>query len=158
MVKDEVEPLGGFIGDAFVAPMFLGGQALTAIIFILCIAQLGPIFILAPAVAWLYWSGDAVWGSVLLVWTILVGALDNVLRPILIKRGADLPLLLIFAGVIGGLISLGIIGLFVGPVVLAVTYRLLESWTADIDRELSVSSPAAVASTAKPTVFNVPVY
>ena len=107
---------------------------LTAIIFMLCIAQLGPILVLAPAAGWLYWSGDPVWGTVLLVWTVIVGVLDNVLRPILIKRGADLPLLLIFAGVIGGLVSLGIIGLFVGPVVLAVTYRLLESWVADIDR------------------------
>jgi predicted PurR-regulated permease PerM len=104
---------------------------LTAIIFILCIAQLGPLLVLAPVVGWLYWSGDVVWGTVLLVWTLLVGALDNVLRPMLIKRGADLPLLLIFAGVIGGLISFGIIGLFVGPVILAVTYRLLESWIAD---------------------------
>jgi predicted PurR-regulated permease PerM len=86
-------------------------------------------------VGWLYWSGDAVWGTVLLVWTLLVGVLDNVLRPMLIKRGADLPLLLIFAGVIGGLISFGIIGLFVGPVILAVTYRLLEAWIADIDRQ-----------------------
>ena len=108
---------------------------LTAVIFMLCIAQLGPILVLAPAVGWLYWSGDPVWGTVLLVWTVLVGGLDNVLRPILIKRGADLPLLLIFAGVIGGLVSFGIIGLFVGPVILAVTYRLLESWVADIDRE-----------------------
>jgi predicted PurR-regulated permease PerM len=114
---------------------------LTAIILILCIAQLGPLLVLAPAVGWLYWSGDAVWGTVLLVWTLLVGALDNVLRPMLIKRGADLPLLLIFAGVIGGLISFGIIGLFVGPVILAVTYRLLESWIADIDRQ-----PAEAAS------------
>lgn len=107
---------------------------LTAIIFMLCIAQLGPILVMVPAVVWLYWSGDAVWGTVLLVWTILVGALDNVLRPLLIKRGADLPLLLIFAGVIGGLISLGIIGLFVGPMILAVTYRLLEWWVGEIDR------------------------
>jgi predicted PurR-regulated permease PerM len=107
---------------------------LTAVIFILCIAQLGPILVLAPAVVWLYWTGDVVWGTALLVWTIVVGAMDNVLRPVLIKRGADLPLLLIFAGVIGGLIGFGIIGLFVGPVVLAVTYRLLESWIADIDR------------------------
>jgi len=119
---------------------------LTAIIFILCIAQVGPILVLAPAVAWLYWSGDAVWGTVLLVWTILVGALDNVLRPILIKRGADLPLLLIFAGVIGGLVSLGIIGLFVGPVVLAVTYRLLESWIADIDHEAGDTADKSAAS------------
>jgi predicted PurR-regulated permease PerM len=119
---------------------------LTAIILILCIAQLGPLLVLAPVVGWLYWSGDAVWGSVLLVWTLLVGALDNVLRPMLIKRGADLPLLLIFAGVIGGLISFGIIGLFVGPVILAVTYRLLEAWVADIDRqprEGAGSTPAA---------------
>jgi predicted PurR-regulated permease PerM len=121
---------------------------LTAIIFILCIAQLGPILVLAPAVGWLYWSGDAVWGTVLLVWTVLVGALDNVLRPILIRRGADLPLLLIFAGVIGGLISLGIIGLFVGPVVLAVTYRLLESWIADVDHEASVSTTPGTVSAA----------
>ena len=122
----------------------------TAIIFMLCIAQIGPVLVLAPAVAWLYWSGDAVWGTVLLVWTILVGALDNVLRPILIKRGADLPLLLIFAGVIGGLVGFGIIGLFVGPVVLAVTYRLLESWIAEIDREASdtAGTPAPVAAAA----------
>ncbi|HSC93773.1 MAG TPA: AI-2E family transporter YdiK [Burkholderiales bacterium] len=106
---------------------------LTAIAFILCIAQLGPTLVLAPAVGWLYWTGDPVWGTVLLVWTILVGSMDNFLRPFLIKRGADLPLLLIFVGVIGGLISMGIIGLFVGPTVLAVTYRLLESWIAEID-------------------------
>ena len=54
--------------------------------------------------------------------------MDNVLRPILIRKGADLPLLLIFSGVIGGLIAFGIVGLFVGPVVLAVTYTLLKEW------------------------------
>jgi len=107
---------------------------LTAIIFILCIAQLGPTLVLVPAVVWLYWTGDPVWGTVLLVWAVIVGAMDNFLRPFLIKRGADLPLLLIFVGVIGGLISMGIVGLFVGPTVLAVTYRLLEWWIADIDR------------------------
>jgi predicted PurR-regulated permease PerM len=116
----------------------------TAVIFMLCIAQLGPILVLAPAVGWLYWKGEPVWGTVLLAWTIIVGTLDNVLRPYLIKRGANLPLLLIFAGVIGGLISLGIIGLFIGPVVLAVTYRLLESWISDIDRP-AAAAPAAAA-------------
>ena len=87
------------------------------------------------AVAWVYWSGDTLWGTLLLIWSIAVGLLDNVLRPILIRRGADLPLLLIFAGVIGGLIAFGVIGLFVGPTVLAVTYRLLEAWISDIDRK-----------------------
>jgi predicted PurR-regulated permease PerM len=124
---------------------------LTAIVLILCIAQLGPILVLAPAVGWLYWSGDTVWGSVLLVWTVLVGALDNVLRPVLIKRGADLPLLLIFAGVLGGLISFGVIGLFVGPVILAVTYRLLESWIADIDRQSGAGGGPAPATAATPS-------
>jgi predicted PurR-regulated permease PerM len=53
------------------------------------------------------------------------------MRPLLIKRGIDLPLLVIFSGVIGGLISFGIIGLFIGPLVLAVTYTLLMDWIED---------------------------
>ena len=57
-----------------------------------------------------------------------MSSLDNILRPILIKRGADLPLLLIFAGVIGGLFAFGLLGLFVGPVLLAVAYTLLDAW------------------------------
>jgi len=101
---------------------------LTAIMFMLCIAQLGPALILFPAVIWLFWSDQTLWASVLLVWSLFVVTLDNFLRPILIKKGADLPLLLIFAGVIGGLIAFGIIGLFIGPVVLAVTYTLLGAW------------------------------
>ncbi len=101
---------------------------LTAMILILCIAQLGPIIVLVPAVIWLYWTDQPLWGSVLLVWTLVVGTMDNVLRPVLIRRGADLPLLLIFAGVIGGLIAFGIVGLFVGPVVLAIAYTLLQQW------------------------------
>jgi len=102
--------------------------ALTAVMFMLCIAQLGPVLVLIPAVIWLYWIDQNLWGTALLVWSILVGSLDNFLRPILIKKGADLPLLLIFAGVIGGLLAFGIIGLFIGPVVLAVTYTLLGAW------------------------------
>jgi predicted PurR-regulated permease PerM len=80
---------------------------------------------------WLWFQGSTGWFIALLVWTIIVGSMDNVLRPILIKKGADLPLLLIFAGVIGGLVSFGLLGLFVGPVVLAVAYTLLDSWVAE---------------------------
>jgi len=115
---------------------------LTAVMFLLCIAQLGPVLVLIPAVIWLYWSGQNVWGTVLLVWSVLVGSLDNFIRPILIKKGADLPLLLIFAGVIGGLIAFGIIGLFIGPVVLAVTYTLLGAWVSDAPAETD-REPAA---------------
>ena len=106
---------------------------LTAVILLLCIAQIGPFVVLVSAVIWLFWSGETVRGTVLLVWSIAVGPLDNILRPILIRRGADLPMLLIFAGVIGGLVAFGIVGLFVGPVVLAVTYTLLKEWMDERD-------------------------
>jgi predicted PurR-regulated permease PerM len=101
---------------------------LSAVMLILCIAQLGPALVLFPAVGWMYWTGENAWATFLLVWSIVVSLLDNFLRPILIKKGADLPLLLIFAGVVGGLLGFGLIGIFVGPVVLAVTYTLLEAW------------------------------
>jgi predicted PurR-regulated permease PerM len=101
---------------------------LLAIIFVLCIAQLGPLLVLLPAVAWLFWSGSTGAGTVLAVWAVLVAVMDNVLKPILIRRGVDLPLLLLVAGVIGGLISFGVVGLFIGPVILAVTYTLLVDW------------------------------
>jgi predicted PurR-regulated permease PerM len=101
---------------------------LTAVMFMLTIAQIGPLPVLAPAVIWLYWRGSTGWGTFLLVSTALVGTMDNFIRPVLIKKGADLPLLLIFVGVIGGLTTFGLIGIFVGPVVLAVAYTLLKAW------------------------------
>ena len=101
---------------------------LTAIMFILALAQIGAVPVLVCAIAWLYWKGDGGWATALLVWTIIVSGLDHVLRPLLIKMGADLPLLLVFAGVIGGLIAFGLVGIFVGPVVLAVGYTLLVAW------------------------------
>jgi len=101
---------------------------LTAVMFVLCIAQVGPALVLIPAVIWLFWKDQTLWGTVMIAWTVFVGTIDNFIRPFLIKRGADLPLLLIFSGVIGGLIAFGVIGLFIGPVILAVTYTLLKSW------------------------------
>jgi predicted PurR-regulated permease PerM len=101
---------------------------LTAAMLFLSIAQIGVIPVLACAVAWLYWSGATGWGTFLLVWAIFAGTMDNFLRPVLIRRGADLPLLLVFAGVIGGLIAFGLIGIFVGPVILAVAEALLRAW------------------------------
>jgi predicted PurR-regulated permease PerM len=103
---------------------------LTAVMFILCIAQIGPGLVLIPVIVWLFWQDQTMWGTLMIVWTIFVGTIDNFIRPFLIKKGADLPLLLIFAGVIGGLIAFGVIGLFIGPVMLAVTYTLLEAWVA----------------------------
>ena len=120
--------LGG-IGLAIAGIPFAG--LLTAIMLLMCIAQIGPGLVLFPAVAWVYWTGETGWGTFLLVWSLVVATLDNVLRPALIKRGADLPLVLIFAGVIGGLLAFGLVGIFVGPVLLAVGYTLLGSWVGD---------------------------
>jgi predicted PurR-regulated permease PerM len=118
---------------------------LTAVMLLLSIAQIGVVPVLGAAVAWLYWTGDSTWGTVLLIWTILAATMDNFLRPILIRRGADLPLLLVFAGVVGGLLAFGMIGIFVGPVILAVADTLLDAWIdgdADEDQPNESQQPA----------------
>lgn len=128
----------GIVGTAIIQSslgglglVFAGVPAVTlliAIMMLLCIAQIGPGLVLFPAVVWLYWSGENTWATILLIWSLFVAVSDNFLRPYLIKMGADLPILLIIAGVIGGLVAFGVIGLFIGPVMLAVTYTLLLAW------------------------------
>lgn len=112
--------------------LFLAGVPaavlLTALMLMLCIAQIGPALVLIPAAIWLFHSGQNFTGILFSVWAIFVGTIDNFLRPILIRKGVDLPLLLIITGVIGGLIGFGIIGLFIGPVILAVTFTLVRAW------------------------------
>jgi predicted PurR-regulated permease PerM len=103
---------------------------LTAITLLLCIAQLGPALVVVPAAIWLFASGATLPGIILAAFAVPALVMDNVLRPILIRRGADLPLLLILVGVIGGQLSFGLLGLFLGPVILAVTYTLLQHWIA----------------------------
>lgn len=124
-----VQTLLGGVGLAVTGVPY--AAVLSALMLMLCIAQAGPSLVLFPAVAWMYWSGEHSMAIGLFVWSLLVVSLDNFLRPMLIKRGADLPILLIFVGVIGGLLSFGLIGIFVGPVALAVTYTLMQSWTAE---------------------------
>jgi predicted PurR-regulated permease PerM len=132
IIQSAIGGIGLLIAGVPAAPV------LTAIMFMLCLAQLGPILVLIPSVIWVYWSGQALWGTVLLVISIFAAAIDNFLRPLLIKKGVDLPLLLIFAGVIGGLIAFGVIGLFIGPVVLAVTLTLLQAWVSDSGQQETV--------------------
>lgn len=130
----------GIVGTALVQSL-LGGAGLliagvpapvilTAVLLLFCVAQLGPALVMIPAAIWLFYQDQAGWGIFMIVWTVIVATIDNFIRPILIRKGADLPLLLIFAGVIGGLLSFGMIGLFIGPVMLAVTYTLLKEWVA----------------------------
>jgi predicted PurR-regulated permease PerM len=101
---------------------------LSGVMFILCVAQIGPSLVMIPAIIWLFWTGETLWGTVLIVWTIPIVLLDNFLRPALIRKGANLPLVLIFAGVIGGLVAFGVVGLFIGPVILAVAFTLMQAW------------------------------
>jgi predicted PurR-regulated permease PerM len=104
---------------------------LAATAFLFCIAQVGPGPVMIPAVIWMFTGPSAVWAGILLAFTVVAMTLDNFLRPILIRRGADLPLLLILAGVIGGLLAFGLIGLFIGPTILAVGHTLLQAWIAE---------------------------
>ena len=125
-----VQAMMGGIGLAVAGVPF--ATILTAIMFLLAVARIGPGPVLLGGIVWLYWKGSAGWAMALVVWSILVGPfLKNVLGPILIKKGADLPLLLILAGVLGGLIAFGLVGIFIGPMVLAVSYRLLEAWVCE---------------------------
>jgi predicted PurR-regulated permease PerM len=132
---------------------------LCAVMFILCLAQIGPALVLIPAVIWMFMRNDPFWAVLLLVFSIVAIGVDNILRPILIRRGADLPLLLILGGVIGGLMAFGLIGIFLGPTVLAVGYKLLGAWIAEADlressRDAVVDAPllreSQVASPAGP--------
>jgi predicted PurR-regulated permease PerM len=122
--------LGG-IGLAVVGVPF--ASLLTALMFVLCLAQIGPGLVLIPAVAWMYYAGDTLWATVLLAFTIVAMTMDNFVRPLLIRKGADLPLLLILFGVIGGLIAFGLLGIFLGPTVLAIACTLLNAWVAESD-------------------------
>ncbi len=114
---------------------------LTALMFVLCLIQIGPGLVLFPAVIWLYYSGENLWGTVLLLFTVLAVTLDGFLRPVLIRRGADLPLLLILAGVIGGLIAFGVLGIFLGPVILATAYTLLNAWMDEESEQTTSEMP-----------------
>jgi len=126
--------LGGL--GLFIAGVPVAGL-LTAIMFVAALAQVGAAPVLALAAIWLFWHDSTGWGIAMLVWTVIVGGIDNVIRPLTIRRGFDLPLLLLFAGVVGGLIGFGPVGLFVGPVVLAVSYTLLTAWVGDADAAAS---------------------
>jgi predicted PurR-regulated permease PerM len=121
--------LGGI--GLFVAGVPFAGL-LTISMFVLAVAQIGPAPVLIGALIWMYSTSDSAWApAALLVWFLFVSVIDNVLRPILIQRSGDLPLTIVFAGVIGGLLTLGLIGIFLGPVVLAVAHTLLKAWVTE---------------------------
>ncbi|MDM9625605.1 AI-2E family transporter [Rhizobium sp. S152] len=102
--------------------------ALTFVVFILCVIQLGPGLVLVPVMIWGWFAWPA---STALIFTILavpVMVVDNVLKPILMAKGLATPMVVILIGVIGGTLSYGLLGLFLGPIVLSVFYELLRAW------------------------------
>jgi predicted PurR-regulated permease PerM len=119
------------------------------LLFVLSLIPFGPVLIVGPAAVWLYVGGKAAWAAFIVVWSIAAGILaDNVLKPWLISRGSDLPLIMILFGVIGGAVAFGFLGLFLGPTLLAVGYELIREWNAveGSDAELSDDRPAAAGT------------
>ena len=99
--------------------------------FFLSVVPMGPPLLWLPAVFWLYERGDTGWAIFLAIWgTALVSSVDNFLKPILISRGSNLPFVLVLIGVLGGVMAFGFIGVFIGPTLLAVAFKLLDEWTA----------------------------
>jgi predicted PurR-regulated permease PerM len=149
----------GVIGSAFAQAVLAavgfvvcgvpGVGALSFLTFLVAVIQLPTLLVWAPAAIWLYWSGETGWSIALGLWGLLViNTVDNVLRPMLISQGAKLPLILIFTGVIGGLLAWGFLGLFIGPTILAVCYTLFTSWLEEKAEVAAVESSAAVPDEA----------
>jgi predicted PurR-regulated permease PerM len=131
--------VNGVIGTALIQAILLGlsfwiagvpgAVALAALAIVLTLLPLGLVVLWLPASLWLMSQGETGWGVFLMIWNgLFVGSLDNVLRPYLIKRGAKLPTVLIFLGVLGGVITFGVVGVFLGPVLLAVAHALFQVW------------------------------
>ncbi|NMX76027.1 AI-2E family transporter [Pseudomonas sp. WS 5532] len=113
-----------------------GALVLGIVTFLLSLIPMGPPLVWIPATAWLAWKGDYTYAVFLGVWgTFIISGVDNVLKPYLISRGGNLPLVIVLLGVFGGLIAFGFIGLFIGPTLLAVAYSLLTDWSATQSQE-----------------------
>jgi len=105
-----------------------GAGILTALCLFVAIVQLPTFILLLPVIIYVFSIHSTLFATIFMVWMVFVGLLDNVLKPILMGRGIDLPMAVIFIGAIGGMMFSGIIGLFVGAIVLALGYKLFLSW------------------------------
>lgn len=129
----------GILGTALLQAILLGigyfvaglpGAGLLALLtfFVSILPVLGTGLVWIPAAIWLFHQGSPGWGIFMLAWGLVVSSLDNFVKPWLISQGSDLPFLLIFFGVIGGAFTFGFIGVFLGPTLLAVGFRLVQEW------------------------------
>jgi len=105
-----------------------GAGILTLLCLFVAIIQLPTFILLLPIIIYVFSIHSTLFATIFMVWMVLVGLLDNVLKPILMGRGIDLPMAVIFIGAVGGMMFSGIIGLFIGAIVLALGYKLFLSW------------------------------
>jgi len=128
----------GILGTAFVQAAMAGigflvagvpGAGVLALLtFFLSVVPLGPPLIFVPAALWLFHQGSNGWGVFMLIWGAAISTVDNFVKPWLIGRESAMPFLLILFGVLGGAFTFGFIGVFIGPTLLAVGYRLVNEW------------------------------
>jgi predicted PurR-regulated permease PerM len=114
----------GFLIAGVPAALLLGAAT-----FFLSMVPVGPPLIWGGAAWWLYGQGETGWAIFMLIWGVaVISSVDNVLKPILISRHASLPILVVALGVFGGVLAFGFVGIFLGPVVLALALALLDAW------------------------------
>jgi predicted PurR-regulated permease PerM len=128
--------LGTAIAQALVAGLGFwiagvpGAILLAVLTFFFAVIPFGPPIIWIPAAAWLFAQSTPGWGIFMCLWGVLgISSVDNFLRPYLISQGSKMPFVLIFCGVIGGAFAFGLVGVFLGPTLLAVAFRLVEEWS-----------------------------
>jgi len=136
---------GGMAGIGFVIAGVPGAALLGLLTFFLSVVPAGPTLVWLPVTIWLFQQGSTGWAIFMLVWGVGVSSVDNVVRPWLISQGSNLPFVLIFFGVLGGALAFGFIGVFLGPTLLAVAYRLVEEWLA-----MATPTTSEVASASRP--------
>jgi len=143
----------GILGVAVIQSLLLGvgmmvagvphASLWTALCLLFAIVQLPPLLVMIPIIAYQFSAAGTAGAVLFTIWTILAGASDNVLKPMLMGRGLDLPVIVIFLGSIGGFMMSGFIGLFVGAVVLALGYKLFMAWLEPEQAAGDVAEPTA---------------
>jgi len=107
-----------------------GAVLLGVLTFFFAVIPFGPPIVWLPAAFWLFAQGSPGWGIFILLWGALgISSVDNIIRPLLISQGTSMPFVLVFCGLIGGALAFGLVGVFLGPVLLAVGYRLIDEWS-----------------------------
>jgi len=122
LIQSILAGIGFFIAD------IPGAGILTVLCLFIAVVQLPTFILLLPLIIYVFSIHSSVFATIFMIWMIAVGLLDNILKPILMGRGIDLPIAIIFIGAIGGMMFSGIIGLFIGAVILALGYKLFLFW------------------------------